>query len=128
MKTKKSNSVDVVVGRNVRAQRLAAGLSQGALGEQIGVTFQQVQKYEKGVNRIGASRLVRIAKVLNIAIPVLFDGVEPPKGLGSSQGAVGEHLAEPRAMRLAKAFADVSNSRLRLSIVELVERIASRRA
>ena len=68
MPAKKPKPVDVVVGHNVRFQRLAAGLSQEALGAKIGVTFQQVQKYEKGTNRIGASRLTQIAEVLGISL------------------------------------------------------------
>jgi transcriptional regulator with XRE-family HTH domain len=69
------NPIDVIVGRNVRERRVAAGLSQEDLGAALGVSFQQIQKYEKGTNRISASRLVAIASVMRVPIATLFDGV-----------------------------------------------------
>ena len=74
MATRNPMPVDVLVGQNIRICRLQKGLSQGELGQQIGVTFQQVQKYEKGANRVGASRLNQIANVLGVSLPSLFDG------------------------------------------------------
>src|ERR1700740_1522580 len=76
--------VDVLVGQNIRICRLQKGLSQTELGERIGVTFQQIQKYEKGANRVGASRLTQIADVLGVPIPTLFDGAPTA---GQSQAA-----------------------------------------
>src|SRR5215211_2374432 len=69
---KKPDPVDVEVGQRIRIQRLQSGLSQTALAEQLGVTFQQVQKYEKGVNRVGAGRLTKIAEVLAVPVSTLF--------------------------------------------------------
>src|SRR5271156_3004013 len=124
MPAKKPKPVDVVVGHNVRFQRLAAGLSQEALGAKIGVTFQQVQKYEKGTNRIGASRLTQIAEVLGIPIPLLFEGASTGASDGHNHTSARELLAEPRAFRLARAFSHISDVQIQRCIVELVERIA----
>ena len=74
MGSKQPDLIDVEVGQRTRIQRLAAGLSQSELAERIGVTFQQVQKYEKGMNRVGAGRLTRIARVLNVPVGSFFDG------------------------------------------------------
>src|ERR1051326_3380144 len=74
MGSKKPDLIDVEVGQRIRIQRLAAGLSQSELAERIGVTFQQVQKYEKGMNRVGAGRLTMIARVLNVPVGSFFDG------------------------------------------------------
>src|ERR1044071_7256247 len=72
MTPKKPDPVDVEVGQRIRIQRLQSGLSQTSLAEQLGVTFQQVQKYEKGVNRVGAGRLTKIAKVLGVPVSTFF--------------------------------------------------------
>ena len=74
MATRKPDPVDIEVGQRIKIQRLAAGLSQTELGESIGVTFQQVQKYEKGANRVGAGRLTQIARCLKIPVNTFFEG------------------------------------------------------
>jgi transcriptional regulator with XRE-family HTH domain len=125
MPARRPNPVDVTVGRNVRLHRLAAGLSQEALGDRIGVTFQQIQKYERGTNRIGASRLARIAEALDIPIAILFEGARSPTGGERTGKSLGELIAEPKAIRLARAFADIPDNDIRNCIVELLERIAS---
>lgn len=71
------DQIDLLVASNIRQLRLAAGLSQGALARQIGVTYQQVQKYETGVDRLSSSRLWRCAKALKVPVGALFDGVNP---------------------------------------------------
>lgn len=118
------NAVDVTVGRNIRFYRLAAKLSQEALGAEVGVTFQQVQKYEKGRNRVGASRLNQIGKALGIPVIRLFDGVTSGSDASPGKKSPAELIAEPHAFRLAAAFADIANVELRLSIIQLVEQIA----
>jgi transcriptional regulator with XRE-family HTH domain len=117
--------IDVEVGQRIRIQRLAAGLSQSELAERIGVTFQQVQKYEKGMNRVGAGRLTNIARVLNVPVGSFFDGRETIEqvtlqGLESPLAA----MAQPYAYRLLRAYATISDPDLRQSIVEFVERTA----
>jgi transcriptional regulator with XRE-family HTH domain len=116
---KKPSSIDVAVGRNVRIWRMARGLSQAQLASRLGVTFQQLQKYEVGTNRIGTGRLVGVAKILSIPIATLFEGADtdPSRSLLAL-------VSDARAFRLANAFAAIDNSTLRLSIVYLVEKIA----
>ena len=126
MGSKKPDLVDVEVGQRIRIQRLAAGLSQSELAERIGVTFQQVQKYEKGMNRVGAGRLTKIARVLNVAVGSFFDGREAIEqvelqGFDSPLAA----MAQPYAYRLLRAYANISDPDLRETIVDFVERTAS---
>jgi len=98
-------------------------MTQSALGDKIGVSFQQVQKYEKGLNRIGAGRLIQIGRVLRVPVISLFEGVPDRSAIDGNARPATDLLAEPNAFRLAKAFAEVSNPGLRLSIVNLVEQI-----
>jgi transcriptional regulator with XRE-family HTH domain len=116
---KKPSSIDVAVGRNVRIWRMARGLSQAQLASRLGVTFQQLQKYEVGTNRIGTGRLVGVAKILSIPIATLFEGADtdPSRSLLAL-------VADARAFRLARAFSAIDNSTLRLALVYLVEKIA----
>jgi len=122
MSAKSPNATDITVGHNVRIRRLAKGLSQSQLAKGLGVTFQQVQKYEKGANRIGSGRLVRIAEVLEVPVTALFEGVEGPPGSGAP--SLPRLLADPRSLRLAQAFAAIRDAAVRLSIVGLFERVA----
>jgi len=126
MGSKKPDLIDVEVGQRIRIQRLAAGLSQSELAERIGVTFQQVQKYEKGMNRVGAGRLTKIARMLNVPVSSFFDGRETIdqvalQGLDSPLAA----MAQPYAYRLLRAYATISDPDLRQTIVEFVERTAN---
>lgn len=73
---KRPNDIDLIVGANIRSRRTALGISQEKLGEQLGITFQQVQKYEKGTNRVSASKLFAIAKILGCTVQYLFKGIE----------------------------------------------------
>jgi transcriptional regulator with XRE-family HTH domain len=118
---KRPSAVDVAVGRNVRIWRMAKGLSQAQLANRLGLTFQQLQKYEVGANRIGIGRLVRIAALLGIPVAALFEGTEATE----SSRALLALVADGRAFRLADAFAAIENGTLRLSIVKLVEKIAA---
>ena len=117
---KRPSSIDIAVGRNVRIWRMAKGLSQAQLAHRLGVTFQQVQKYEVGSNRIGTGRLVKLAAILGIPIAALFDGTEGADPARSLLALI----ADKRAFRLARAFAAIENTTLRLSLVNLVEKIA----
>jgi transcriptional regulator with XRE-family HTH domain len=117
---KRPSSIDIAVGGNVRIWRMAKGLSQAQLANRVGVTFQQIQKYEVGANRIGTGRLVKLAAILEIPIAALFDGAE---GADPSRSLLAL-IADKRAFRLARAFATVADTTLRLSLVNLVEQIA----
>jgi transcriptional regulator with XRE-family HTH domain len=99
-------------------------ISQSVLARQVGVTFQQIQKYEKGVNRVGASRLAQIAAALNIPIPSLFEGVE--RGHVNHVSSPQELLADANAVRLAEAFAEIRDPRIRRTIVELITQMADK--
>jgi transcriptional regulator with XRE-family HTH domain len=118
---KRPSSIDIAVGRNVRIWRMAKGLSQAQLANRLGVTFQQIQKYEVGSNRIGTGRLVKLATILGIPIAALFDGAE---GADPSRSLL-SLIADKRAFRLARAFATVEDATVRLSLVNLVEQIAT---
>jgi transcriptional regulator with XRE-family HTH domain len=118
---KSPSAIDVAVGRNVRIWRMAKGMSQARLANRLGVTFQQVQKYEIGANRIGTGRLVKAAGVLGIPISALFDGAD---GAEPSRSFLAL-LHDARSFRLAHAFAAIKDSALRLSLVNLVEKIAA---
>ena len=113
---------DVEVGRRIRVRRLERQMSQTELADQLGVTFQQVQKYEKGVNRVGAARLQRIAGALDVPISFFFSAGDR----GSPQEAIMPFLGTAHAVRLMRAYARISDPAVQRSILDLVERIASR--
>jgi transcriptional regulator with XRE-family HTH domain len=126
--TKKSpNPIDKHVGSRVRMRRMMVNMSQEKLGEKLGITFQQIQKYEKGTNRIGASRLQQIANVLGVPVGFFFEGAPVPDGSakGFSEAAspayVSDFLATSDGLALTKAFMKVTDSKVRRRIVDLVE-------
>jgi transcriptional regulator with XRE-family HTH domain len=117
----------MAVGQNIRIERLARGMSQADLAEQIGVTFQQVQKYEKGRNRVGSGRLARVAEALGLPVAALFDSTAAGPKRTREPFAL-NLIAEKSPMRLLQAFARIKDRRVRRSIVALVEIIAARYA
>jgi transcriptional regulator with XRE-family HTH domain len=121
MSTKMPDPLDVMVGVKIRIFRIHRRISQTDLAEQIGVTFQQVQKYEKGMNRVGASRLSRIATVLGVSIGELFES--PGDKLADSTSPF-RLLAEPGALRLLKSYARTSDPCVRRAVIELAEATA----
>jgi transcriptional regulator with XRE-family HTH domain len=131
MSAKTPNPVDKYVGSRVRMRRIMLGMSQEKLGDALGLTFQQVQKYEKGTNRIGASRLHQIADVLQVPVSFLFEGgptgSTPIDGLSeaSSPAYVSDFLATSEGLALTRAFTRIDDPKLRRSIVDLVEQIAA---
>jgi transcriptional regulator with XRE-family HTH domain len=122
---RRSDYRDTEVGRRVRTQRLTKGMSQTELGTKIGVTFQQVQKYENGVNRIGAGRLSRIAEVLEVPVTYFF-----PDDSAASSGPVHHDdspfalLSTAGAIQLVRAYARIRDGRARHSLVEIAEHMA----
>ncbi|MGM4982776.1 MULTISPECIES: helix-turn-helix domain-containing protein [Rhizobium] len=131
MSAKVPNPIDAYVGSRVRTRRLMLGMSQERLAEQIGVTFQQVQKYEKGTNRIGASRLQAIANVL--AVPVAFffqqDNTQPlnTDGLGAINGLedLSEFLTSKEGLSLNKAFMKINDPGIRQSVLTLIKSLSN---
>ena len=134
MSTKAPNPVDKYVGSRVRMRRIMLGMSQEKLGEALGLTFQQIQKYEKGTNRVGASRLQQISEVLQVPVSFLFDG--GPSGIAVSDASaesaspayIADFLATSEGLALTRAFTRIPDSKLRRSIVDLVVQIADREA
>ena len=110
--TKRADSVDVLVGQRVRAYRLNCGMSQTVLGKKVGVTFQQIQKYERGVNRIGSGRLKRIATILGVSVAALF-GEGADGGNATVDDLLTAVLSQPYATRLLRAFDDIKDAQQR---------------
>src|SRR6476660_7000691 len=134
MSTKAPNPVDKHVGSLVRMRRIMLGMSQEKLGEALGLTFQQVQKYEKGTNRVGASRIQQISEILQVPVSFLFEGGPSSSASaenhneGISPAYVSDFLATSEGLALTRAFTRIADAKLRRSIVELVEQIAEREA
>jgi len=133
MAGKKPNPVDQHVGSRVRLRRMLLGMSQERLGESMGLTFQQVQKYEKGVNRIGASRLFQISKILDVPVQFFFEEA-PHVGDGSavrgmaepdSEGFILEFLNSREGLELNRAFVKIADPKVRKSVVDLVRALSS---
>jgi transcriptional regulator with XRE-family HTH domain len=129
MAKKAPNPIDKHVGSRVRMRRMMLGMSQEKLGDALGLTFQQVQKYEKGTNRIGASRLQQIAQILQVQVSFFFEGAPHSPGRGGMSEApspayVADFLATADGLSLTKAFMRIKSSKLRRRIVDLVEQIA----
>ncbi len=131
--SRRANPIDRHVGERVRMRRMLLGMSQERLGEQLGLTFQQVQKYEKGVNRIGASRLFDLAQVLAVPIQFFYEnmpasmagGAIPPGFADRPEDAyVTDFLSSRDSVELNKAFARIEDPRVRRSIVDMVRAIA----
>jgi transcriptional regulator with XRE-family HTH domain len=118
MSNKSPDPRDLEVGRRVRAFRLQKGLSQEKLGDELGLTFQQVQKYEKGTNRIGAGRLQRIAEIFGVPIDQFFT---PGKAEKSLPDGIFELLDSAASLRLLRAYSRIRDPRQQQAVVHLVE-------
>jgi transcriptional regulator with XRE-family HTH domain len=127
---KPPNPTDKHVGSRVRMRRLMLSMSQEKLGEALGLTFQQVQKYEKGTNRISASRLQQMSNILQVPIPFFFEGLSrtsaASKGMSETPSPtyVSDFLATSDGLSLTKAFMQIKDPKLRRRIVNLAEEIA----
>ena len=122
MNQRKPDALDIAVGQRIRIERLARHMSQTELAERIGVSFQQVQKYENGANRVGSGRLYQIAAVLGIHVSTLFKGGERAEKTNDS--GLLDLLAEPQSVRLMRAFAKITDTTVRRSLVQLAEKFA----
>jgi transcriptional regulator with XRE-family HTH domain len=123
------NPIDKHVGSRVRMRRMMLSMSQEKLGDALGLTFQQVQKYEKGTNRIGASRLQHISQILQVPVSFFFEGapnMPGHAGMGDapSPAFVNDFLATSDGLSLTKSFIKIKSSKMRRRIVELVEQMA----
>ncbi|MAU97986.1 MAG: transcriptional regulator [Fulvimarina sp.] len=127
---KKPNPIDTHVGSRVRLRRTMLGMSQEKLGEALGITFQQVQKYEKGSNRIGASRLQNISDVLNVSVSYFFEDA-PGSSAGSGAGLqesgsdyVVDFLSTSEGLQLNRAFVKIADPKVRKRVIDLVRTLA----
>ncbi|MGB8292921.1 XRE family transcriptional regulator [Rhizobium ruizarguesonis] len=123
MKAKSPNSIDIYVGNRVRVRRKTLGMTQNGLAELLGITFQQIQKYEKGTNRIGASRLQRISEILRVPVGFFFEN----GGSGPIDGATNElnsFLSSKEGLALNKAFIAIEDPNIRQKLVALAKSLA----
>jgi len=126
--TKKANPIDAQVGSRVRIRRMLIGMSQERLGELLGLTFQQVQKYEKGVNRIGAGRLFEVSCILGVPIDFFYEGVatQGEGGFSESEAAppVMEFVSSGEGLQLSLAFMKIKDLKVRKRVLDLVKSLA----
>ncbi|KQM30390.1 helix-turn-helix domain-containing protein [Agrobacterium sp. SORGH_AS 787] len=129
---KKPNPIDIHVGSRIRLRRTMLGMSQEKLGESLGITFQQIQKYEKGTNRVGASRLQNISAILNVPVSFFFEdapGAEPASASGSAEASssnyVVDFLSSSEGLQLNRAFVKINDPKVRRRIVDLVKALAA---
>ncbi len=127
---KQANPIDAQVGNRMRIRRMLIGMSQEKLGDLLDLTFQQVQKYEKGVNRIGAGRLYQIAHILGVPIGYFYESVTErlPDGLGrsgeNSSSPVVELLSSGEGLQLGLAFTKIRDPKVRRRVLDLVKSLA----
>lgn len=134
MARKEPNPIDVHVGSRVRLRRLLVGMSQEKLGEQLGLTFQQVQKYEKGTNRIGASRLYEVSRILNVPVQYFYEEMaegDAPARAGDMAFAEGDgtpfvmdFVSSSEGLQLNRAFFDIKDPTVRRSVIDLLKNLA----
>jgi transcriptional regulator with XRE-family HTH domain len=129
---KKPNPIDIHVGSRVRLRRTMLGMSQEKLGESLGITFQQIQKYEKGTNRVGASRLQNISSILNVPVSFFFedapgDQANSQAGFAeaSSSNYVVDFLSSSEGLQLNRAFVRIGDPKVRRKLVDLVKALAA---
>jgi transcriptional regulator with XRE-family HTH domain len=129
---KKPNPIDIHVGSRVRLRRNMLGMSQEKLGESLGITFQQIQKYEKGTNRVGASRLQAISTILSVPVSFFFEDA-PGHETGGNRGLaedssttyVVDFLNSAEGLQLNRAFVKIADARVRRKVVDLVKALAA---
>jgi transcriptional regulator with XRE-family HTH domain len=129
---KQTNPIDAHVGRRLRIRRVLIGMNQGQLGKLLGLTFQQIQKYEKGANRIGAGRLYQIAHILGVPIGYFYEDVVELRLVTRRSGGptalpVVEFLSEKDGLQLNLAFLRIKDSKVRKSVIELLKSLAGDR-
>jgi transcriptional regulator with XRE-family HTH domain len=131
MPKKQTTSVDSQIGMRLRVRRMLIGMSQEKLGEQLGLTFQQVQKYEKGTNRISASRLFQTAHILGVGIGYFFEGIHEELRLAVSAGEdtaaipVMDFLSSAEGLQLSQAFLRIKDPKVRKRLLDLAKSLAA---
>jgi transcriptional regulator with XRE-family HTH domain len=128
LELRRPNPIDIHVGSRVRLRRMTLGMSQEKLGEHLGITFQQIQKYEKGTNRVSASRLLEAARVLGVPAAYFFEGAPggAPSIVGNPEGgfsAIVSFLLTPEGIGLNRAFSRIRDPKIRRRVIDLVKAI-----
>jgi transcriptional regulator with XRE-family HTH domain len=123
---RKTTSLDVLIGTRLRAHRLSRDLSQEELAASLGISFQQIQKYEKGANRVSASRLKEISDILQVPIATWFADPKPSKKKAPDQADAHSFITNVRAMRLLKSFSRIEDAKTQNLITDLCERLAEK--
>jgi len=121
---KKPDPVDMLVGRNIKLHRLAKSMSQEELAHKLGLTFQQLQKYERGINRVGGGRLFRIASILGVDVSAIFEGAERPEQTPADDFSPLNLIADPQSFRMVQGFSRITDPEMRRTLINLVEKIA----
>jgi len=128
MPKKQANPIDVQVGNRVRIRRMLIGMSQERLGDLLGMTFQQVQKYEKGVNRIGAGRLFEVSRILSVPVDFFYEGLATNIPAGNDTDAatppVMEFVSSGEGLQLSLAFMKIRDAKVRKRVLDLVKSLA----
>jgi len=129
---KKPNPIDIYVGSRIRLRRNMLGMSQEKLGENLGITFQQIQKYEKGTNRVGASRLQAIASILSVPVAFFFEDAPGQELVGnrgfaedSSMAFAVEFCGSPEGLQLNRAFVKIADVKVRRRLIDLVKSLST---
>ena len=129
---KKPNPIDIHVGSRIRLRRNMLGMSQEKLGENLGITFQQIQKYEKGTNRVGASRLQAIASILSVPVAFFFEDAPGQEAVGNrgfaedaSMAFAVEFCGSPEGLQLNRAFVKIADVKVRRRIIDLVKSLST---
>lgn len=129
---KKPNPIDIHVGSRIRLRRNMLTMSQEKLGENLGITFQQIQKYEKGTNRVGASRLQAISSILSVPVSFFFEdapGMETGRGKGlaedNSAAYVVDFLNSAEGIQLSRSFVRIADAKVRRKVIDLVKALAA---
>jgi transcriptional regulator with XRE-family HTH domain len=120
-----ATKTDKIIGQNICVHRLSKGLTQEALGQRLGVTFQQVQKYEKGTNRVGSGRLYQIAEILEVPLTSFFGGEEKPKASRGSSPF--DLLSDPLSLQMVVEFSKIGDLKTRRAVLAVVETLTSKR-
>jgi transcriptional regulator with XRE-family HTH domain len=132
VRKKQANPIDIQVGNRVRIRRMLIGMSQERLGDLLGLTFQQVQKYEKGINRIGAGRLYEVSRILNVPVNFFYEGVNEvtgQPGAGEPEGApVMDFVSSGEGLQLSLAFMKIKDAKVRKRVLDLVKSLAEEEA
>jgi transcriptional regulator with XRE-family HTH domain len=123
------DAIDVEIGKSIRQARVAAGLTQTELGARLGISFQQIQKYEKGRNRVGGGRLYKIARALGVKITYFFDGADDLLDAGALPAGAGEADAfDNRTIRAAQVLANLPDEDLKDQVFKLIAALPKRKA